>query len=54
LSKILDLPGKGNALKVGFKTANYDILIMMDADYSHRPEDIPLFIEKNLEKCYFV
>lgn len=38
--------GKGNALKLGFKTANYDIIIMMDADYSHRPEDIPLFLEK--------
>lgn len=37
--------GKGMALRAGFEKATGDILIMMDADYSHRPESIPLFIE---------
>ena len=31
-------PGKGMALRAGFTEATGDILIMMDADYSHRPE----------------
>ena len=38
-------PGKGHALRTGFAAANSDILVMMDADYSHRPEDLPLFLE---------
>jgi glycosyltransferase involved in cell wall biosynthesis len=43
--------GKGNALMVGFKEAKGDYIITMDADYSHRPEEIPLFLEK-VEKGY--
>lgn len=39
-------PGKGLALRTGFMTAGGDILVMMDADYSHRPEDLPLFLEE--------
>ncbi len=38
--------GKGNALRCGFKEAMGDIIIMLDADYSHRPEDIPEFLQK--------
>lgn len=38
-------PGKGNALCAGFKHAVGDVIVMMDADYSHRPEDLPLFLE---------
>ncbi len=34
-------PGKGHALITGFENANGDYIVMMDADYSHRPEDIP-------------
>jgi glycosyltransferase involved in cell wall biosynthesis len=34
-------PGKGLALRAGFEAAAGDILAMMDADYSHRPEDLP-------------
>jgi glycosyltransferase involved in cell wall biosynthesis len=34
-------PGKGMALRAGFEAAKGDILVMMDADYSHRPEEIP-------------
>jgi glycosyltransferase involved in cell wall biosynthesis len=38
------LPGKGNALRAGFESATGDLLLMMDADYSHRPEDMPAFL----------
>ena len=37
-------PGKGNALRAGFEAATGDLLLMMDADYSHRPEDMPEFL----------
>ena len=36
--------GKGNALAVGFKEASGDYIIMMDADYSHRPEHMKAFL----------
>jgi glycosyltransferase involved in cell wall biosynthesis len=38
-------PGKGMALRTGFQAANGEIFAMMDADYSHRPEDLPLFLD---------
>jgi glycosyltransferase involved in cell wall biosynthesis len=38
------LPGKGNALRAGFEAATGDLIMMMDADYSHRPEDMPAFL----------
>ena len=37
--------GKGTALRSGFKEATGDIFVMMDADYSHRPEDLPVFLD---------
>ena len=37
--------GKGKALQKGFAAATGDIFVMMDADYSHRPEDLPRFLE---------
>ncbi len=37
--------GKGMALRAGFEAAGGDILVMMDADYSHRPEELPVFLE---------
>jgi glycosyltransferase involved in cell wall biosynthesis len=37
--------GKGRALRAGFKEATGDILVMMDADYSHRPEHLPVFLD---------
>ena len=37
-------PGKGNALRAGFEAATGDWIMMMDADYSHRPEDMPQFL----------
>lgn len=38
-------PGKGMALRVGFEAAEADILVMLDADYSHRPEELPKMLE---------
>jgi glycosyltransferase involved in cell wall biosynthesis len=36
--------GKGMALRAGFEVATGDILVMMDADCSHRPEHLPVFL----------
>ena len=37
--------GKGMALRAGFESAGGDILAMMDADYSHRAEELPIFLD---------
>jgi glycosyltransferase involved in cell wall biosynthesis len=37
--------GKGDALICGFKSARGDIVVMLDADGSARPEEIPAFVE---------
>lgn len=37
--------GKGVALRLGFDAATGDVLAMMDADYSHRAEELPRFLE---------
>jgi glycosyltransferase involved in cell wall biosynthesis len=37
--------GKGRALRLGFENATGDFLLMMDADYSHRSEDIPKLLD---------
>ena len=37
--------GKGMALRAGFLEATGDIFVMMDADYSHRAEELPIFLE---------
>ena len=37
-------PGKGHALRAGFEAATGEFLLMLDADYSHRPEEIPVFL----------
>lgn len=42
--------GKGAALRKGFHQAKGEILIMMDADYSHRAEDLPCLLEGFREK----
>lgn len=39
-----DRKGKGNALKCGFAAATSDIIVMLDADGSTDPEEIPRFI----------
>jgi len=37
--------GKGLALRAGFQQATGEILVMLDADYSHRTEELPLFLD---------
>jgi glycosyltransferase involved in cell wall biosynthesis len=37
--------GKGMALRAGFEAAGGDLLLMMDADYSHRAEELPVFLD---------
>jgi glycosyltransferase involved in cell wall biosynthesis len=37
--------GKGCALRKGFENASGDVFLMMDADYSHRAEEIPVMLE---------
>ena len=34
-------PGKGNALRYGFERTTGDVIVMLDADYSHQAEDLP-------------
>ncbi len=36
--------GKGDALRAGFKTARGEIIVMLDADGSTDPAEIPLFV----------
>jgi glycosyltransferase involved in cell wall biosynthesis len=38
--------GKGNALACGFAACTSDIIVMIDADGSTDPKEIPLFVEK--------
>jgi len=37
--------GKGNALACGFAAATGDVIVMIDADGSTSPEEIPLFVD---------
>ena len=41
--------GNGAAIKSGARAAKNDLLVFMDADGQHKPEDIPLLIEKLLD-----
>ncbi len=41
--------GKGAAIRVGFKKVTGDLIIMMDADGSHSPREIPTLIEPILD-----
>ena len=43
--------GNGAAIKTGARNANGEILIFMDADGQHDPQDIPMLLEK-LEQGY--
>ncbi len=38
--------GKGMALRLGFQTATGDLIAMLDADYSHRAEELSRFLEQ--------
>ena len=42
---VYESEGKGNALLVGFRKAKGSIIVMMDADLSHRPKELKLLIE---------
>jgi Glycosyl transferase family 2/Methionine biosynthesis protein MetW len=37
--------GKGDAVRLGFETATNDVLIILDADLTVKPEDLTLFFE---------
>ena len=41
--------GNGAAVKSGARAASGDVLIFMDADGQHKPEDIPVLLEKFAE-----
>ena len=43
--RIIKQAGKGNALKAGFAACTGDIIVMLDADGSTNPNEIPRFIE---------
>lgn len=44
--------GKGAALQVGFAAARGDMIVMMDADGSSDPEEVPRFVEALLAGAY--
>jgi hypothetical protein len=46
-------PGKGDALRCGFETASGDILVMLDADGSADPSEIPAFVQTLLDGADF-
>jgi glycosyltransferase involved in cell wall biosynthesis len=45
--------GKGDALRCGFEAATGDILVMLDADGSADPAEIPAFVEALVEGADF-
>jgi glycosyltransferase involved in cell wall biosynthesis len=45
--------GKGDALRLGFQAATGDILVMLDADGSADPGEIPRFVQALLEGADF-
>jgi glycosyltransferase involved in cell wall biosynthesis len=48
-----DRRGKGNALRCGFRAASGDILVMLDADGSADPAEIPRFVGALLDRADF-
>jgi glycosyltransferase involved in cell wall biosynthesis len=46
-------PGKGNALAAGFAACRGDIVVMLDADGSANPEEIPKFVQALLAGADF-
>jgi hypothetical protein len=37
--------GKGDAVRLGFEKSKHEILVILDADMTVKPEDLPLFVE---------
>ncbi|MFF5288012.1 glycosyltransferase family 2 protein, partial [Paractinoplanes globisporus] len=46
--------GKGNALACGFAASTGDIIVMIDADGSTDPREIPLFVQQLVDGADFV
>src|SRR5690349_14417673 len=46
--------GKGNALACGFAASTGDIIVMIDADGSTDPAEIPLFVQQLVDGADFV
>jgi glycosyltransferase involved in cell wall biosynthesis len=46
--------GKGDALRAGFEAATGDIIVMLDADGSTDPQEIPRFVDALLNGADFV
>jgi glycosyltransferase involved in cell wall biosynthesis len=46
-------PGKGDALRCGFEAATGDVIVMLDADGSADPEEIPAFVTTLMEGADF-
>jgi len=42
--------GKGHALRLGFERAKGDVIVTLDSDGSHQPEEIPLILRCMMEK----
>lgn len=46
-------PGKGDAMRCGFKVATGDVLVMLDADGSADPAEIPRFVQALVDGADF-
>lgn len=46
--------GKGDAVRVGFGLAEGDILMILDADLTMSPEDLPKFYSAVADGCHLV
>ena len=55
-ARVIERPprGKGDALRVGFEAARGDIIVMLDADGSTDPREIPRFVDALLAGADFV
>src|SRR5262249_15115421 len=47
-------PGKGAALRAGYRAATGDILLVVDADGSNDPHEVPRFVRSLVEGADFV
>lgn len=41
--------GKGDGIRTGIREASKEVIVFMDADWSHNPDDIPILTESILE-----